>query len=280
MAPPTTITIQPRTGWAPLNLGELWRYRELLYFLVWRDVKVRYKQTALGAAWAIIQPLLHDGGLQRCSSGSWRGIPSDGVPYPVFSFAALVPWTFFANGLAAGRQQPGGQSEPDHEGLLPAPACCPWPRCWPGSSTSRSRFVVLLAMMACYGVAADRQPGLDLPALLLLALVTALGVGLWLSALNVRYRDVALHGALPRADLAVRHAGRLLRAVCSPEPWRVLYALNPMVGVVEGFRWACSAPRPAPGPMLGRLGVAALAAPGRRGSSTSARWNARFADIV
>jgi lipopolysaccharide transport system permease protein len=255
MAPPIT-TIQARTGLAPLDLHNLWRYRELLYFLVWRDVKVRYKQTALGAAWAVIQPFLTMV-VFSVFFGRLAGIASDGVPYPVFAFAALVPWTFFANGLLQASTSVVTNRNLVTKVYFPRLAL-PVAAVLAGLVDFAVALVVLVAMMAVYGV----RPTTNLiwiPALLLLALVTALGVAVWFAALNARYRDVAyLMPFVVQMWLfatPVAYPSSLL-----PEPWRLVYGLNPMVGVVEGFRWCLLDTAAAPGPMIVVSALAALAA--------------------
>jgi len=250
---PVTV-IRPTRGWISLGLGELWAYRELLYFLVWRDVKVRYKQTALGAAWAIIQPFftmvvfsLFFGQLAR--------MPSDGVPYPVFAFAALVPWTFFATGLTQSSNSLVASQNLLKKVYFPRLAI-PIATVLSGGVDFVIAFLVLLGMMAHYDIALGVN-ALWLPALLLLALVTALGVGFWLAALNVKYRDVRY--VVPFLvqfwlfATPIAYPSSLLG-----EPWRTLYALNPMVGVVEGFRWALLGTATAPGAALAVSAAAAL----------------------
>ena len=249
------VRIQPSTGWVSLELGELWRYRELLYFLVWRDVKVRYKQTVLGVGWAILQPVatmivfsLFFGGL--------AGMPSDGVPYPVFSFAALVPWTFFSQGLLQSANSLVASQNLLTKVWFPRLAI-PLATVLAGAVDFALAFLVLLGLMLYYGITPTVQI-VWLPLLLLLALVTALGVGLWLSALNIRFRDVRyLVPFLTQLWLfatPIAYPGSLL-----DEPWRTLYGINPMAGVVEGFRWALLGTDTAPGPMLAVSSAVAVA---------------------
>jgi len=242
----TSLRIAASTGWVPLKLGELWDYRELLFFLVWRDIKVRYKQTALGAAWAIIQPV--------CTMvvfslffGRLGKIPSDGIPYPIFAFAALVPWTFFATGLVQSSNSIVGSSTLITKVYFPR-LIIPLASIFSGIVDFLLAFSVLLGMMFFYGL----MPTVNviwLPLFLLLAFVIALGVGLWLSALNVEYRDVRY--VVP----FITQFWLLATPIAYPssllhEPWRTIYALNPMVGVVEGFRWALLRSSSAPGPMV------------------------------
>jgi len=249
------LRLEPSTRWVSLQLDELWRYRELLYFLVWRDVKVRYKQTALGAAWAIIQPLFAML-VFSLFFGRLAKIPSDGIPYPLFSFAALVPWTFFATGLAQSADSLVGNANLIKKVYFPRLAI-------PIAAVMSSvvdfvlAFLVLLLMMTTYYQVWPTAAVLWLPLLVLLAIVTALGVGLWLSALNVQFRDVRY--VLPflvqfwMFATPIAYPSSLL-----DEPWRTVYALNPMVGVVEGFRWALLGTNTAPGPMIAASAFAAV----------------------
>ena len=247
--------IEPSRGWVPIKLRELWEFREVLYFLVWRDIKVRYRQTLLGAAWAIVQPFMtmvvftvFFGGLAK--------MPSDGVPYPIFAFAALVPWTFFANGLSQGAMSLVASGHLITKVYFPR-LLVPTARVLGGMLDLLLAFLVLLAMMAWYGLTPRAAALLWLPALVLLTLVTAVGISLWLSALNVRYRDIQhLVPFLVQIWLfatPIAYPSSLLA-----ERWRPLYALNPMVGVVEGFRWALLGSGAAPGPMLISSALAAL----------------------
>jgi lipopolysaccharide transport system permease protein len=226
--------IEPSSGWVPLKLKELWNYRELLYFLIWRDVKVRYKQTVLGAAWAIIQPLFTMV-VFSLFFGRLAKIPSDGVPYPIFSYAALVPWTFFANGLTQSSNSLVGSANLITKVYFPR-LTIPIATVLSGLVDFLLAFVVLLGMMLFYGIW-PKANIIWLPAFLLLSLVTSLGVGTWLSAMNVQFRDVRF--VVPfivqfwMLATPIAYPSSLLS-----EPWRTLYGLNPMVGVVEGFRWA------------------------------------------
>lgn len=252
---PPTVVIQPQRGFQSLGVDELWRYRELLYFLVWRDVKVRYKQTVLGASWAIIQPFFTMV-VFSLFFGRLAGVPSDGVPYPIFAFAALVPWTFFANGLTSSSASLVASQNLIKKIYFPRLAI-PIASVLSGIVDFIIAFAVLLGMMAFYGMVPGAQV-MWLPALLLLALVTSLGVGLWFSALNVQYRDVAY--VVPFIvqiwlfATPIAYPSSMLS-----ETWRIVYGLNPMVGVVEGFRWALIGTETAPGPMLAVSTLAAMA---------------------
>lgn len=243
----SVIEIKPSRGWVSLNLRDVWEYRELLYFLVWRDIKVRYKQTALGAAWAIIQPFftmivfsLFFGRLAR--------IPSDGIPYPIFAYAALLPWTFFANGLASSANSLVGSSNLIKKVYFPR-LIVPIASVLGGLPDFALAFLVLIGMMIFYGIFPTAASILWLPVFLLLALITSLGVGLWLAALNTKYRDVRyIVSFLVQFWMfatPVAYPASLL-----DEPWRTLYGINPMVGVVEGFRWALLGAGSPPGPMV------------------------------
>lgn len=248
------LRIKPSSGWVSLKLGELWQYRELLYFLIWRDVKVRYKQTALGAAWAIIQPFLTMV-VFSLFFGKLGKMTSDGIPYPIFSFAALVPWTFFANGLNQASNSLVGSSNLIKKVYFPRLAV-PIATVLSGVVDFGLSFVVLLAMMVYYHIIPTANV-VWLPLFLILTLITSLGVSLWFSALNVEFRDVRyvvpfiVQFWLFASPIA--YSSRLL-----PEPWRTLYGLNPMVGVVEGFRWALLGTDTRPGPMIAVSSVVAL----------------------
>lgn len=238
--------IKPSSGWVSLKLGELWEYRELLFFLIWRDIKVRYKQTVLGAAWAILQPFFTMV-VFSLFFGKLAKVPSDGIPYPIFSFAALVPWTFFANGLNMASNSLVGNANLVRKIYFPRLAI-PIASVLSGAVDFVLAFIMLLGMMIYYST----LPTLNiiwLPFLLVLALITSLGVSLWLSALNVMFRDVRY--TVPFLiqiwlfATPIAYSSSLLS-----EPWRTVYAINPMVGVVEGFRWALLGIDTAPGPMI------------------------------
>ena len=231
---PTITVIRPSKGWRALNFREIWEYRELLYFLVWRDVKVRYKQTALGAAWAILQPLLATV-IFTVFFGRLANIPSDGVPYPLFAFTAMLPWQIFAHALGE-----SGNSLVANQHLITKVyfprVLIPTAAVLAGLVDFAIAILELLAMLVYYGV----MPGLailTLPLFMVLSVATALAVGLWLSALNVKYRDVRY--TLPfLTQIWFFLTPVVYPSSQLPEPWRTLYGLNPMAGVVEGFRWA------------------------------------------
>jgi len=267
--------IERASGWISLNLAEVWRYRELLYFLTWRDVVVRYKQTALGASWAIIQPLMTMV-VFSLVFGRLRGMPSDGIPYPLFSFAALVPWTFFANGLTQSSNSLVGSANLIQKVYFPR-LMIPVASVLGGVVDLALAFAVLLGMMAYFGIAPTVNV-VWLPLFLLLAVATSLGVGLWLSALNVRFRDVRyvvpFFTQLWLFATPIAYPSSLL-----DEPWRTVYGLNPMAGVVEGIRWALLGTATAPGPMIG-LSVVASALLLVGGAFYFRRMERAFADII
>jgi lipopolysaccharide transport system permease protein len=238
--------IEPSNGFVPLKLGEVWAYRELLYFLIWRDVKVRYKQTALGVAWAVIQPVMTMV-VFSVFFGKLAKLASDGVPYPIFAFAALVPWTLFSNGLTQGTNSLVGNSNLIKKVYFPR-LIIPTATVLAGVVDFAIAFAVLLILMVVYGITPTWNI-IWLPAFMSLALITSLGVGLWLSALNVEYRDVKyIIPFLSQVWLfatPIAYSSSLL-----DEPLRTFYGINPMVGVVEGFRWALLGTNTQPGYMI------------------------------
>jgi lipopolysaccharide transport system permease protein len=251
---PSLLLIQPPSGWVHLNLIELWNYRELLYFLTWRDIKVRYKQTVLGAAWAVIQPL----GMMLVFTiffGRLAKIPSDDLPYPIFVYTALLPWQLFSRALTD-----ASTSLVVNERLITKVY---FPRVLiPMSAVLSSfvdfaiAFVLLLGMMVFYGIV-PTGAALTLPLFVLLSLMTALGVGFWLSALNAQYRDVRY--TLPFLTQFWLFATPVVYpASMVPEGWRLLYGLNPMSGVIEGFRWALLGKGGNPDAMLAVSAVAVM----------------------
>src|SRR3972149_9550155 len=240
------VRIEPSSGWVSLKLKELLEYRELLYFLIWRDVKVRYKQTVLGVAWAVIQPFfamvvfsLFFGRLAR--------MPSDGIPYPIFSYAALVPWIFFANGLYQASNSLVGNSNLIKKVYFPRMAM-PIASVSGGIVDFSLAFIMLIGMIFYFGMVPTINV-IWLPFFLILAFITSLGVSLWLSALYVQFRDVRhIIPFLTQIWLfatPIAYPSSLL-----PEPWRTIYGINPMVGVVEGFRWALLGVNTAPGAII------------------------------
>ena len=249
------LRIQPSKGWVSLKLHELWEYRELLYFLTWRDIKVRYKQTVLGAAWAILQPFmtmivfsLFFGGLAQ--------IPSDGVPYPIFSYAALVPWTFFATGLSMSSNSLVGSANLIKKVYFPR-LVIPIATVLSGVIDFVLAFLVLIVLMLFYGILPTANV-LFLPLFVLLAFVTALGVGLWLSAMNVQFRDVRYTVPFLTQFWMFITPIAYPSSLIENDTLRALYAINPMAGVVEGFRWALLGTENAPGPVIIMSSIAAV----------------------
>jgi lipopolysaccharide transport system permease protein len=229
-----TAIIEPGTGWAPLKLTQLWRYRELVYFLAWRDVKLRYKQTVLGALWAVLQPVLTMV-IFTIIFGHFAKIPSEGVPYPLFSYCALVPWTFFAYALSQSADSLVGNAHLISKVYFPR-LVIPIAAALAGLLDFAVACLVLLGMLLFYHVAPTAAV-VTLPLFLLLALAAALAAGIWLSALNVQYRDVRY--TIPFLMQIWLYATPIAYpASMIKGPLHHLFALNPMAGVVEGFRWA------------------------------------------
>jgi lipopolysaccharide transport system permease protein len=231
---PPHIRVERSSGWVSLRLGDLWEYRELVYFLTWRDIKVRYKQTVLGAAWAVLQPVLTML-VFSLFFGRLARMPSEGVPYPIFTFAALVPWTFFANGLTQSSNSLVGSANLITKVYFPR-LIVPVATVLSGVIDFLLAFVVLVVMMAYYHIAPSATV-VWLPLFLLLAVMASLGTGLWLSAMNVQFRDVRY--TVPFLTqfwlfaTPIAYPSSLLH-----QPWRTIFGVNPMVGAVEGFRWA------------------------------------------
>jgi len=228
------ITIEPQRGWVSLDLLDLWRYRELLLLLTWRDIKVRYAQTALGASWAILQPLLTMV-IFSVIFGQLAKLPSDGIPYPIFTYVALLPWQLFAFSLTNSSQSLVGSQNLVSKVYFPR-LVIPIASVLPGLVDFAISFLVLIGMLIYYQIPLTLRI-LSLPLFLALAVASALAVGLWLSALNVEYRDIRY--IVPFMTLFWQYATPVAySASLIPEKWRLLYGLNPMTGVVEGFRWA------------------------------------------
>lgn len=239
--------IEPMKGWGHLNLPELWAYRELLYFFIWRDIKVRYKQTLLGAAWAILQPFFSMV-VFSIFFGRLANMPSDDIPYPIFSYAALLPWTFFATGLTNAARCLVRDANLVKHVYFPR-MIVPISSVVGGIPDFLLAFLVLLVMMVYYSLFPTALSLLMLPVFLLLALITSLGVGFWLATLNAQYRDVTY--VVPfMVQLWMFITPVVYPSSLLDQPWRTLYGLNPMVGVVEGFRWALLGKGSAPGLML------------------------------
>lgn len=268
--------IQATKGWNSLNLKELWEFRELLYFFTWRDIKVRYKQTVLGASWAILQPFFTMV-VFSIFFGRLAKMPSDGIPYPLFSYAALVPWTFFSNGISKGSNSLVGGSNLLKKIYFPRMAL-PISSVLGGVVDFILAFSVLILMMFYYEVYPTANI-VWLPLLLLLALVSCLGVSLWLSAMNVQFRDVRY--VVPFIVQAWLFATPVVypASLITDSFWQSVYAINPMVGVVEGFRWALLGTDTAPGPLIGISAVVAVLLL-ISGAFYFRRMERTFADVV
>jgi lipopolysaccharide transport system permease protein len=248
------VRIQASRGWMPLKLHELWEHRELIYFLAWRDVTIRYKQTVFGATWAVIQPFMTMVAFSLIF-GQLAKIPSDGVPYPIFSYTALLPWNYFATALAKSSNSLVGSAQLISKVYFPR-LLLPVASILPALLDFAIAFVVLLGMMVFYGIQPTPTMAL-LPLLVIVTMMCALGTGLWLSALNVNYRDVGyvvpFLTQLWMVATPVAYPSSLLE-----EPWRTLYGLNPMVGVIEGFRWALLGTAPPENLMVQSVGISLL----------------------
>jgi lipopolysaccharide transport system permease protein len=228
------VIISPSRGWLSLGLRDLWEYRELLYFLAWRDIKVRYKQTVLGAAWAIIQPLFTMV-VFSIFFGKLGKIPSDGLPYPIFAYVALLPWQLFAHSLTHSSQSLVGESRLITKVYFPR-LIIPISSVLAGLVDFVVAFGILLVLMFYYNIVPTMNL-IFLPVFILMAIFSALAVGLWLSALNVKYRDVRYTVPfLTQFWLFVSPVA--YPSSMMPQQWQWLYGLNPMAGVIEGFRWA------------------------------------------
>jgi homopolymeric O-antigen transport system permease protein len=242
----TTVVVRPTHGFRAVKLAEVWEYRELLFFLVWRDVKVRYKQAVLGVAWAVIQPFLTML-VFTLFFGRLAGMPSDGLPYPLFAYAGLVLWQFFASALTL-----SGNSLVANKDLITKVY---FPRLIVPLANVLSALVdlviasvLVVGMMMYYGVV-PTAAAVAAPLLVLLAAGTALGAGLWLSALNVKYRDVR-HAIPFLTQLWFFLSPVVYPTSLLPEPWRVVLGLNPMAGVIEGVRWTLLGTSSAPAAMF------------------------------
>ena len=267
--------VQPSRGWQSLNLRELFDYRELLYFLTWRDTKVRYKQTVLGAAWAIIQPFFAMV-IFSFFFGKLAKVPSDDIPYPIFAYTALVPWQFFANGVNQATNSIVGSADVVRKVYFPR-LLIPTAAVLAGGIDFILAFVVLLGMMIFYN-AVPTSAIVWMPFFVLLALTTALGVSFWVTTMNTQFRDVRY--AVPFVVQAwmfatpIAYPSSLLQ-----EPWRTLYGINPLAGVVEGFRWALLGTDTSPGPIIivsALMSVALLVS----GAFYFRRMEKTFADVV
>ncbi len=240
------VRIGPSKGWASLGLREVWQYRELLYFLIWRDINVRYRQTVFGIAWAIIQPFFAMV-VFTLFFGRLAKLPSDGIPYPIFSYSALVPWTFFANGLAQAANSVVRDSNLVTKVYFPR-LVIPISAVVGGVVDFGVAFIVLLGMMLAFGIWPTANV-IWLPFLVLLAMASALSVGLWLAALNVQFRDVR-HVVPFLLQIWLFATPVLYSTTLLPKAWHTVYGINPMAGVIEGFRWALLGTQTRPGPII------------------------------
>lgn len=269
------IRIEPSRGWVSLKLDELWAYRELLYFLVWRDVKVRYKQAVFGAGWTILQPLINMM-IFTVIFSYFAKISTGGIPYPVFVLSGLLPWSYFASALARTGNSLLGDADLIEKVYFPRLIL-------PLSAVSTPlvdffvSLLLLFVMTLWYGIAPTWNV-LFLPFFLLLALLTALSVGLWLAPLNIRFRDIG--HTIPFLIQVWMYASPVVYPVSMiPERWRLLYSLNPMVGVIEGFRWALSGNK---SPALDLIAVSAIVVVALLwgGAIFFRRTERTFADVV
>jgi len=249
-----TVRIEPLRGWLELRLREVWDYRELLYFFVWRDVKIRYKQTVIGIVWVILQPLLTMG-VFTVFFGRLAKLPSQGLPYPVFYFAALVPWMYFSYALQSATNVVVENQRVITKVYFPR-LVLPFSAVLSGLADFAIGFVVLVILTLAYGIR-PTIAALWLPLLVLVAILTALGVGLWMSALNALYRDVRY--VMPFVVQFWMFASPVAYpSALVPARWRWLYGLNPMAGVIDGFRWALTGHGQPPGLVM--LASAAMVA--------------------
>lgn len=243
---PATLRITPRNHWWAVPFAELWDFRELLYFFVWRDIKIRYKQTAIGAAWAVLQPFLTML-IFSLFFGKLAHIPSEGLPYPIFYYSALLPWTYFATSLQNATTAIVDNQRVITKVYFPRLAL-PLSSVLSGLVDFGVSFLMFVAMMLYYGIR-PRMTLLWLPAFLMLAVLTALGVGLWLSALNAIYRDVK-YAMTFLVQFWMFASPVAYPTSLVPDKWRWLYGLNPMAGVIEGFRWSLAGKGEAPGSLI------------------------------
>jgi lipopolysaccharide transport system permease protein len=272
----TVTTVRPSRGWLGVNLGELWRYRELIYFLIWRDVKVRYKQTLLGAAWAILKPFFSMV-VFSVIFGTLAKIPTDEVPPPLFYYAGLLPWVFFQDGISKASTSLVTGRNLITKVYFPRLAI-PISTVIAGLVDFLLAFIVLIGMMIYYGY----QPTTalwTLPLFMLLALITSLGGGLWLAALNVAYRDIGY--VTPFLVQAWLYASPVVYSatLITGDYWQLIYGLNPMAGVVQGFRWAIlGVGQPPSGFLLASVAVALSLLVS--GALYFRRMERTFADVV
>lgn len=269
-----TVVIRPSRGWIPINLRDLWAYRELLYFLTWREIKVRYKQTLLGFAWAIIQPLFMMI-VFTLFFGTLAKVPSEGIPYPLFNYAALLPWTLFAEGLNRSSNSLIASTNLVQKVYFPR-LIMPLSGILSPVVDFAIAFVILIGLMFYYSYAPTINV-LWLFAFILLALMTSLGVGLWLSAINVKYRDVR-HATPFLVQLWLFASPVVYSSSLLPSRFQVIYGINPMSGVIEGFRWALLGTEP-PGALIA-VSVAIVVVLLISGAYYFRRSEKSFADVI
>ena len=271
--------IAPARGWVPIRLRELWEYRELLYFLIWREVKIRYKQAALGIGWAVLQPFLTMV-IFSIVFGRFAGLPSDGLPYPVFAFCALLPWQLFSFALTESSNSVVANQRLITKVYFPR-VIMPIAAVGVGLLDFAISFIVLLCLIGFYGAYYGLTLGRyvwTVPFWALLAVMTALGVGFWLSALNVKYRDIRY--TVPfLAQLWFFATPVVYPTSIVPPEWRPLFALNPMVGVVDGFRWALLGKTTAPDATV-VISIGAVCAILLAGLFYFRRMERTFADVI
>ena len=244
-SPTSSVVIRPSSGLIPINFKDVWAYRELLYFLTWRDIKIRYKQTVLGFAWAILQPFLMMV-VFTLFFGNLLNVPSEGVPYPLFNYAAMLPWTLFAQGITRSSESLVANVNMVKKVYFPR-LVMPLSGVLAPVVDFAIAFVILIGMMFYFGYPPTMRI-LWLPAFVILALMTALGVGLWLSAINVQYRDVRY--VVPfLVQLWLFASPVVYSSSLLPARFQAIYGLNPMAGVIEGFRWALLGTEP-PGSLI------------------------------
>jgi lipopolysaccharide transport system permease protein len=269
------LRIERSRGWVSIGLRDLWHYRELIYFFIWRDIKVRYKQTVLGGAWAVIQPLFTML-IFSIFFGRLAKVPSDSVPYPIFSFAALVPWQFFANGVSLSSTSLVSESNLVKKIYFPRLAL-PISKVLSGFVDFLVAFAVLILLMVYYHVKPTSHL-IWLPLFFFMALASSWGVSMWFSAMHVQFRDVQY--AIPFLVQVWLFATPIAYpSSLVPEPWRTIYGINPMVGVVEGFRWALLGTHTAPWPVTIVSGVASIALL-VGGACYFRRLERTFADVI
>jgi lipopolysaccharide transport system permease protein len=274
--PKDEVLIKPVSGWVSIDLGELWRYRELMYFFVWRDLKVRYKQTILGVLWAILQPIMTMV-VMSIIFGRVAKIPTNDIPYPIFAYSALLPWLYFSGGMSRAAGSMVGSAGLITKVYFPR-LIVPVSGVIGGLPDLLLSFIVLIGLMIYYSMYPTIHVIWLLPLLIVLATITALGVGLWLAAVNVRYRDVRY--IVP----FLTQFWMYLTPVIYPadllsKKWQILYGLNPMVGVVEGFRWALLNQGSPPGPLVALSAVMSLLL-FITGAMFFRRMERTFADVV